>query len=306
MRILVTGGCGYIGAVLVRKMIAAGHVVRCLDRQVRSSEVVLDLRGDQQAQYEVFVGDIRKREDLEIALKDADAVVNLAAIVGSPACDADPEDAKSINVEGARLLARVAPPHIPVIHMSTCSVYGRTKELVCSETVQPLPITLYGETKLHSEEAVLARGGVVLRAVTAYGPSPSPRLDLLLHTLIRLGLTKQRVKLFEPFAVRPMIHTEDIARGLLFSLERFDAMTGKVYNLASHDGALTKMDLANRVSELTGLQVEIDEERTDPDGRDYSVACCEIKRLGFETSKPLDVGIRETTEWLKQMISRNS
>jgi len=287
-------------------MIAAGHIVRCLDRQTLAIQNLLDLRGDEQSRCEMLIGDIRQRRDLQLALEGTDAVVNLAAIVGSPACDASPEDAESINVGGTRLLARVAPPHVPVIHMSTCSVYGRTKELICRETVLPHPITLYGETKLQSEGAVLARGGVVIRAVTAYGPSPNPRFDLFLHTLIRYGLTKRRLKLFEPFAVRPMIHTEDIARGLLFSLERFDAMTGKVYNLASDDGALTKMDLVNRVSELTGLQVEIDEKRTDPDGRNYNVACCEIKKLGFETSKPLDVGLRETIEWLNQIISRSS
>jgi nucleoside-diphosphate-sugar epimerase len=306
MRILVTGGCGYIGAVLLKTMIAAGHTVRCLDRHKLAFENSLDFHGDQHARCEILVGDIRERGDLQVALEGADAVVNLAAIVGSPACAAWPEDARSINVEGARLLARVAPPHVPMIHMSTCSVYGRTKERICREDVQPHPITLYGETKLQSEEAVLARGGVVLRAVTAYGPSPNPRFDLLLHTLIRFGLTKRRLRLFEPFAVRPMIHIEDIARGLLFSLERFEAMSGKIYNLASDDGALTKMDLVTRVSELTGLQVEIDEERTDPDGRDYSIACCQIKKLGFKTNKPLDVGLRETTEWLNQIISRDS
>jgi nucleoside-diphosphate-sugar epimerase len=304
MRVLVIGGSGYIGAVFIKMMLAAGHVVRCLDmRKLVINN--LGLNDDQLSRYEMIVGDIRKQEDLSRTLKDADAVVNLAAIVGSPACAEKPEDAWSTNVTGARLLARVAPAHLPLIQMSTCSVYGRTKQPICRETDLPNPITIYGETKLHAEEAILERRGVVLRAVTAYGSSPIPRYDLFVHTLICYGLTNRRLHLFEPYAIRPMIHTEDIARGLLFSLEHFDVMAGNIYNLASDNSALTKLALVNRVSKLTGLQFEINIKQNDPDGRDYNVACDKIKKLGFETTKALDIGLLETTAWLNQIFPKD-
>jgi nucleoside-diphosphate-sugar epimerase len=273
-----------------------------MDIRYIALEEVLDLRADQRTRYQMFVGDIRTRIDIERAVRDIDAVVNLAAVVGSPACDARPDDARSINVDGTRLLTRLVPLETPVIHMSTCSVYGRVKEHICSETALPSPITLYGETKLHSETAVVDRGGVVLRAVTAYGPSLHPRLDLLVHTLIRFGLAKQRLKLFEPHAVRPVIHVEDISRGLLFSIENFDVMTGRIFNLASEDTSVTKMALATRVHELTGLEVDVDTTEADPDARDYAVDCCRIKKLGFAATRMLDAGLRETTDWLRQIV----
>lgn len=303
MRVLVIGGSGYIGTAFIKMMLAEGHVVRCLDRR----KLVINNLGFHKAlssRYEMIEGDIRQEEDLRPALKNIDAVVNLAAIVGSPACAERPEDAWSINVAGASLLARVTPAHLPLIQMSTCSVYGRTQQPICSETDPPNPITIYGETKLHAEEAIMERGGVVLRAVTAYGPSPNPRYDLFLHMLIYFGLTNRKLHLFEPSAIRPMIHTEDIVRCLLFSLEHFEAMCGNVYNLSSDNSALTKLTLVNRVSELTGLQFEINVSQNDPDGRDYNIACDKIKKLGFEPTKTLDIGLYETIMWLKQIIPK--
>jgi nucleoside-diphosphate-sugar epimerase len=302
MRILVTGGAGYIGSVLVRALVLGGHQVRCLDQLAPDLSSLLNLTEDERTRCDVWVGDIRDPYDFKIAVEGMDAVIHLAALVGSPACDANPSAARSVNVEGTRVIAQVTPRNLPMVFLSTCSVYGRVLNGFCRETDVVYPPTLYGQTKWMSERIVTDRGGVALRATTAYGGSPSFRWDLIIHTFIRLALTTGRLKLFEPNAIRPFIHIADIVKALVFTIQNFDAMAGKIYNIGSDDGTLTKLDLAQRIATLTGVAIEIDELGRDPDGRQYRVAFDQIEGLGYHTSQPFDAGLKETVEWMRGLI----
>jgi nucleoside-diphosphate-sugar epimerase len=302
MRILVTGGAGYIGSVFIRILVSGGHAVRCLDQQATDLSALLRLTEEERSRCDFLIGDIRDPNALKAAVDNMDAVIHLAAIVGSPACDANPQAARSINVDGTRAVAETTPRNLPLIYLSTCSVYGRVSNGVCCETDSVCPLTLYGETKRLSEKIVIDREGVALRATTAYGGSPRFRWDLIIHTFIRRALTTGRLRLFEPHAIRPFIHIEDIASALVFTIEHFGVMAGKIYNIGSDDGTLTKLDLAQRIGALTGLEIEIDEVGRDPDGRHYRVAFNQIQQVGYRTSRPFDAGLKETVDWIRALI----
>ncbi len=304
MKILVTGGSGYVGTAFIKRMLEDGHIIRCLDKRKFNANNIQKI-DNYLTRFEMLIGDIRVEEDLRRGLKDIDAVVNLAAIVGSPSCAQYPEEAWSVNVNGAQLLSKLTPAQTPVVQLSTCSVYGNVKQKICNENDKTNPLTIYAETKLQAEKAVLARNGVVLRPVTAYGPSPTPRFDLFLHTLIYFGIKKKKFSLFEPQAIRPMIYIDDLVRAVQFSLINFSLMHGNIYNIGSDKGEFTKLELVKKVSNLTGLQFDINENQSDPDGRDYSISWDKIQDLGFKLNTPIDIGLAQTTDWLYQELSNH-
>jgi nucleoside-diphosphate-sugar epimerase len=299
VNVLVTGGAGYVGTVLVQSLLSSGHAVRCLDPRAGELHVLLGFPKLMPVRCEGLVGDLRNETDLEDALSKADAVVHLAAIVGSPACEADPERAWSVNVEGTHTLLRAVPKEMPLIFLSTCSVYGQVSRDVCREGDSVQPMTVYGKTKLCCERMVLERGGVALRSTTAFGASPRFRDDLLVHTFARLGLSGQRLDLFEPNAVRSFVHVADIARAIVFALDHSRAMSGQIYNIGADNATLTKIDLARRISKLTGLEIALDEDGFDPDGRDYQLSFERIESIGFRTAFSFDDALRHTVDWMR-------
>ena len=303
MKILVTGGSGYIGTALIKKMIENGHQIRCLDRRIFNISCFQNI-GNYLTYFEMIIGDIRIEEDLRKALKDIDAVVNLAAIVGFPSCAQDPVEAWSVNVDGVQLLSKLTPLEIPIIQLSTCSVYGNVKQKICNENHETNPLTIYAETKLQAENIILARNGIVLRPVTVYGSSPTPRFDLFLHTLICYGFKNKKLSLFEPKAIRPMIYIDDIVSAIQFSIDNFSLMHGNIYNLGSDKGEFTKLELVKKVSKLTELQFDIIENESDPDGRDYYISWEKIQNLGFKLNVPIDIGLSQTKDWLYNELSK--
>jgi nucleoside-diphosphate-sugar epimerase len=299
VKVLVTGGAGYVGTVLLRSLVSSGHAVRCLDPRAGDLDLLLDCPKHKSTCCEGLVGDLRNEGDLKSALTGVGAIVHLAAIVGYPACQAGPGEAWSVNVEGTRALLHALPEGMPLIFLSTCSVYGLVSGDVCREVDPVRPLTLYGETKRCAERMVLERGGVVLRPTTAFGASPRFRDDLLVHTFARLGLSGQRLGLFEPNAVRSFVHVADVARAIVFALDHSRAMSGQIYNVGSENGTLTKIDLAERISALTGLEIALDERGFDPDGRHYRTSFERIESMGFRTAFSFADGLRHTVDWMR-------
>ena len=292
MKVLVTGGAGYVGSALVPMLLDAGHSVRVLDSLRKGGQGLLPCA--HHPRFEFVRGDIRDEGAVKEALRGVDAIIHLAAIVGFPACHKDPVLARTTNVDGTLNLLRHRHPDQVFLFPSSLSNYGTVVGQVCTEEMEPQPITLYGITKLEAERAVRSAGNfVVFRPATAFGLAPQMRLDLLLNEFVYRAMKDRYLVVYEPHFVRAFIHVRDFARALLFALDHFDRMRDQVYNLGAEHLNLTKGELARMVQERTGCALFISEEMEDPDKRNYRVDFSKLEATGFRAETTLDEGIDE-------------
>ena len=290
MRILVTGGAGYIGALLCPVLLDAGHEVILLDSLMFGVQPILHFVTH--PTLEVVHGDIRDARVVQPLATRADAVLHLAAIVGSPACAADPATAETTNVDGTRILVDAISPSQMLVYASTGSIYGRCETVATEET--PIdPLTLYGRTKRDAEQLVVEKGGVGLRFATAFGLSPRLRLDLLVNDLCYQACHDRQVILFEGHHRRTFLHARDAAAVYPFTLDRYAAMRGHVYNVGDDDMSYTKIEVARAIEALQPFHLHEAEVGEDPDKRDCEVSYAKIHALGYRATITLDEGIRE-------------
>lgn len=178
MRILVTGGAGYVGSVMVPMLLEHGHKVRVFDSLKFGGQGLLPCTSSRD--FELVKGDVCDENAFGKAADGMDAVIHLAAIVGYPACKKEPQVAHSTNVEGTANLLKLRRRDQKILFASTGSIYGSIPDYVCNEDSPRSPITLYGETKAKAEEAILSAGNsVAYRFATAFGVSNRMRLDLM-------------------------------------------------------------------------------------------------------------------------------
>jgi len=197
LRILVTGGAGYLGSVLCERLLDAGHHVTVLDSLLYQQNSLFHLCAN--ARFEFVHGDARDNSVVGGLAKDADALIPLAAIVGAPACDRDPLLARSVNLEAIRLLNRVRSSGQLIVYPTTNSGYGtKTGDVFCTEETPLEPISLYGQTKTQAEQELLQSPNVVtLRLATVFGMSPRMRLDLLVNHFVYAAATDGYLVIFE-------------------------------------------------------------------------------------------------------------
>lgn len=297
MKILVTGGAGYVGCVLVPMLLEAGHRVLVLDSLRKGGRGLLPWAGN--PRLEVMARDIRDARVVQEAAKGADAIMHLAAIVGYPACQKDPWLATTTNVDGAVNLIRQRSPQQPIIFPSSLSNYGAVVDQVCTEEMDPKPLTLYGITKKEAEGRLLEAGNVIVfRPATVFGLSPQMRLDLLFNGFVYKALKERYLVVYQPHFVRAFIHVRDFARAFLFALDRLDEMRDRIYNLGSESLNLTKGELAHRIRQRLDFDLRISNDQEDPDKRNYRVDFSRLGRLGFSVEMDVDRGIEELVRGL--------
>jgi nucleoside-diphosphate-sugar epimerase len=295
--VLILGGAGYIGSCLVRKLLAAGRKVRVMDSLIYGDYSLHDVIGHPNLQLQV--GDCRKLQDLVAAARNTDAIIHLAAIVGDPACELDPQASREINYAATRMLIEVAKGNgnCRLIFSSSCSVYGAT-DLLMDEYSDVLPISLYAQTKVDSEEALLeARSAdfhpVILRLATVFGLSYRTRFDLIVNLLTAKAHSEGTITIFNGTQWRPFIHVQDVANGICQALDApLDVVSGETYNLGDSRMNFTLAQLAERVlAEFPKTRVEYVE---NADRRNYRVSFEKIyNQIGFECRWTLEDGIRE-------------
>jgi len=294
IRVAVTGGAGYLGSVLVPALLDAGYAVTVLDNFLHGQASLLECCANER--FEVIRGDCREEGVVRQLLKEADVVLPLAAIVGAPACQADPTAAKSTNREAVRLLLRLRSPAQRVIYPTTNSGYGiGTPGVFCTEETPLRPLSLYGITKVEAEKAILEAGNAVtFRLATVFGMSPRMRVDLLVNDFVYRAVNDRAVVVFEGHAKRNYLHVRDVARVFIHTIENFDRMSGEPYNVGLSDANLSKLELCSairqRIPSFVYLEAPIGE---DPDKRDYIVSNAKIERAGFRAACSLDFGIQE-------------
>jgi nucleoside-diphosphate-sugar epimerase len=301
---LVTGGSGYIGAMLVRELREAGREVRVLDSLLHGQE---DIAAEQEhAGVQVIRADIRDGEARARALAGADAVVHLAAIVGDPACALDPQVSDDVNVQATRAL--VADANAAgvgrLVFASTCSNYGRMTDptVPITEEGELSPVSLYAEQKVGMEQLILANAGAAagatqptcLRFATVYGVGRRMRFDLTVNEFTRELWADRELEVFGEQFWRPYIHVRDAARAVLTVLQApAEKVAGKVFNAGRSGENYRKLDLVREI----GKQVDrghVSYVHREEDPRDYKVSFDKIRaELGFETLMTVPDGIGE-------------
>jgi nucleoside-diphosphate-sugar epimerase len=307
-RVLITGGLGYIGATSARRLLAGGTEVRVLDSLLQGQDAMVPALGA--AGVDVVVGDVRDPGALERALADVDAVVHLAAIVGDPACAADPDEAASVNVEGSRaVVAAARAAGVPrLVFASTCSNYGRLDdpETPVREDAPLRPVSLYAEQKVLVERELLALPPddlrcTVLRFATIYGLAERMRFDLTVNEFSRDLFTDRDLEVFGEQFWRPYVHVADAARAIRLVLESPGELTvGEVFNVGATAENHTKKDLVALIREQvpTG-RVSYVTRHEDP--RDYKVDFAKVRDvLGFMPERTVRDGIREIATALSE------
>lgn len=290
MRILVTGGAGYIGSLLCPLLLDAGHDVILFDSLMFGVQPILHFITH--PRLEVVHGDVRDAPAVAAAVKRADAVMHLAAIVGYPACAADPTTAETTNVGGTKTIVDAIAPSQMLIYASTGSTYGQCETIATEET--PInPLTLYGRTKRDAERLVLDAGGVALRFATVFGLSPRLRLDLLVNDFCYQAYHNKQIILFEGHHRRTFLHARDAAAVYPFTLEHYDRMRGDVFNVGASDMNFTKLEVARAIREQQPFYLHEADVGEDLDKRNYEVSYSKINALGYHATIRLDEGIRE-------------
>lgn len=294
LNVLVTGGAGYLGAVLIPTLLEAGHKVTVVDNfmfgQISLAAVCAN------PDFDVVRGDAREADTLRPLVAKADAVIPLAALVGAPLCDRDRTGAVSTNLDAVRTLVGLLSKQQRILMPITNSGYGiGDAGQMCTEDSPLRPISLYGRTKVDAEQAALDRGNAIsFRLATVFGMSPRMRLDLLVNDFVFRAVNDKAVVLFEPHFKRNYIHIRDVARAFLHGIDNFEAMRDRPYNVGLSDANLSKAELCARIQRhvpnFVYLEAPIGE---DPDKRDYIVSNSRIEATGYQPAFSLDDGIVE-------------
>jgi nucleoside-diphosphate-sugar epimerase len=293
-KILVTGGAGYLGSVLVPKLLAAGHSVTVLDSFMFRQTSLADCCASEA--FDVIRGDCRDERLLAELVAKHDTFIPLAALVGAPLCERDALGAVSTNRDAVRLLCRLVSPSQRVLMPVTNSGYGIGQpDISCTEESPLKPISLYGMSKVEAEQAVLEReNSISFRLATVFGMAPRMRMDLLVNDFVYRAVTDRALVIFEGHFKRNYIHIRDVARVFLHGLENFQTMRGRAYNVGLEDANLTKLELCaviqKHLPKFVYLEASIGE---DPDKRDYIVSNQRILSTGWAPKWELDHGIRE-------------
>ncbi|MCB2219427.1 MAG: NAD(P)-dependent oxidoreductase [Bacteroidetes bacterium] len=305
MKVLVTGGAGYIGSVLVRQLLNLDHQVRVLDLLNFGGESIVELMND--PNFEFIKGDVRNPDDQEKTLEGMDAVVNLAAIVGDPACAKQPDLARETNLEATKTLYTMANKKglKKFVFASTCSNYGKMSDpnSYVNEESELSPVSLYAETKVAGEIFLLSqdRNNVCkptcLRFSTVYGLSPRIRFDLTVNEFTRdVAMGKELVIFGEQFW-RPYCHVFDLARSVVQVLESDEEKTAfEVFNVGDTNENYQKQMLADEIKKQIP-EAKISYVKKDEDPRDYRVSFKKInEQLEFNISKTVPEGIAQVIQ----------
>jgi nucleoside-diphosphate-sugar epimerase len=302
----VAGGAGYVGLTLTRRLLAAGWRVDVLDNLrhgVAPPPDVADHPG-----FTFVPGDLRDIAAVDQALEGRQAAILLAALVGEPACDAEPAATLQINLLGALNFFETARlRRVPrFVFASTDSCYGAREGEQLDEGSPLAPLSLYAQTKADMEREILGRtpqagfAPTVLRLATVYGLAPRMRFDLALNLLMREAVLQGRVKIYSGEQWRPLIHVSDVASAFETVLNFPETVVaGQVFNVGSNAQNMQFKDVGNLISHLCPEAI-IEYVPATPDLRDYYVKFDKIEKiLGWKTKISMLEGLSELRDAIK-------
>lgn len=301
MKILVTGGAGYIGNVLVPHLLFCGKVT-VFDNLIHRQHGILE--NCYNKNFKFVYGDVRDKELYSKLIKEHDVIINLAAYVGMPLCNRFPIETVEVNQQSAEFLASVVSPNQLVIHANTNSGYGLGKHIdgkavYCTEETPLNPISLYGKTKCAAEKAIMAFGNnITFRLATVMGVSRKMRMDLLVNDFTYKAWNDRYIVLFESTFLRNFIHIRDVVKAIEWSLFHFtNKMRGQVYNVGNTSANVNKLDLCLAIKkQVPEFYITESPINKDPDQRNYIVSNNKLEAIGWKPDFSLDDAIREVLE----------
>lgn len=314
MKVLVTGGAGYLGSVLTRTLLKKAHQVQVLDSLLYGGGALLGLYPEKH--FSFVRADIRKAEIVRRAVEGSEGVVHLAAIVGDPACAREGALAREVNLDASLQLFDLCRREgvKRFVFASTCSNYGKMTDSTdyVSEDSELRPVSLYAETKVSVEKTLLsfpAQDGcpslTVLRFATLFGLSPRMRFDLTVNEFTMELLTKRKLAVYGGQFWRPYVHVGDAAQAVALVLDSaLDKVAGQVFNVGDTSQNYQKSQLVELIEGQMGDdELEIHYVHKEEDPRDYRVSFEKIKhQLGFHTMVAVKDGVREIVEAISQGV----
>mgnify|MGYP006173821563 FL=1 len=303
--VLVTGGAGYLGSLLCGDLLNLDYKVTILDKfkfGVSSILHIIDKKN-----LTVIRGDIRDSSNQSL-LKKFDIIINLAGIVGYPACDEDRWEATSVNVDAVKEMSKILSPNQLFIQPSTGSSYGKVND-ICTEETPINPLTLYGSNKAEAEKYILDKNAISLRFATVYGASPRMRLDLFVNQIVMSAVKEKYYVMYQANASRTFLHSRDAVSSIIFSINNEKEMVNECFNVGDKNQNYTKLEVGNLIKKDIDFDLITNEFATDRDQRDYSVSYDKINKLGYKTNYTMEEGIHELIKISKilkeQSIYRN-
>lgn len=304
MKVLITGGAGYLGSVIVGKLLNAGDEVVVLDKLLFNQTSLLQYTSN--PNFKFIYGDVRNEPLLEKLCKEADAIIPLAAIVGFPACAADPQLAKEINFKQIVNIVRFGKGK-KILYPNTNSGYGIAEgQTECTEESPLTPISVYGQTKCDAENFLrTSTDAITFRLATVFGVSPRMRTDLLVNDFTYKAITDKYIVVFERNFKRNFIHVEDVASAFLFMLYGYDFYKGEVFNVGLSSANLSKQELLEKIqSHVNDFAVSYNDYYEDPDKRDYIVSNAKIEETGWKPEWDLDRGIKQLIQGYQMIVPK--
>jgi nucleoside-diphosphate-sugar epimerase len=294
MKVLVTGGAGYIGSILVPLLLRREDRVIVVDNFMYSQTSLLDCCHDKN--MTIIRGDARDKDLISGQLKKVDVILPLACLTGAPLCSKDPIGARTTNFDAIKMILDLRSKSQIIIFPTTNSGYGiGEKGVYCTEETPLTPISLYGRLKVEIEKILLDSGNcITLRLATVFGTSPRMRLDLLVNDFTYRAVMDHFLVLFEAHFKRNYLHVRDAARAFIHCLDNFDDIKNEPYNVGLSDANLSKWELCEeikkQVPDFYFVEAAVGK---DLDKRDYIVSNAKIEATGFRPNHSLQDGISE-------------
>jgi nucleoside-diphosphate-sugar epimerase len=305
--VLVTGGAGYIGSVLVPKLLDAGYPVTVVDRFYFGADSLAPARERFEDRLRIVRGDVRRLDPA--VFEGVGSVIDLAGISNDPSCEIEPDLTRAVNLEGSLATMRLAREAgvARFVLASSCSVYGRGEGLGLTETSGLNPVSLYARCKADAEKGLLElrRPGfatTILRLATVFGLSRRMRFDLAVNVMTKNAYTKGQITVDGGGKQwRPFVHVADVAETMMFVLQADPArVDGEVFNVGHEDNNVRILNLAYRVRDaIPGTQIVL--APTDPDLRNYNVRFDKLRALLHDRPfRTIEHGIEEVLEAMRR------
>ena len=305
MKILITGGAGYLGSVFTRNLLK-NHEVIVYDNLMYNQTSLLDLSNN--PNFTFHYGDVREWSKLKYLVEQVDVVIPLAALVGFPLCEKDKDLATSINTTQIQNIVDILSDDQMILYPNTNSGYGIRGNGMVDETNELTPISHYGQTKCEAEDYIINESnGISFRLATVFGVSSRMRTDLLVNDFVYKLLTDRYITLFEHKFVRNFIHIQDVGRAFEYMIDNYYTFNNEIFNLGLSDENITKKQLVEKIqSHIPNTSVNYSDYYVDPDKRDYIVSNEKIEEAGWKPIFTLDDGIKELIQSYKMIVPTQS